>query len=141
MTAGDSGGNYLSYGGFPENAAQTEKFLPSGVIFNNDIMNDTEFEESKILEYVTHSWYSNEDDGLQPQDGKTNPDVHKKGAYSFLKAPRYDDKPMEVGPLARMLVMKPQMLVQCQSVDMVLQIIVFRRHCPLQGNAIIVFRM
>ena len=49
-----------------------------------------------------------------PYDGETNPkysgpkppyeflDVDKK--YSWLKSPRYDGKPMEVGPLARMVV-------------------------------------
>ena len=49
-----------------------------------------------------------------PFDGETNPkysgpkppyeflDVDKK--YSWLKSPRYHGKPMEVGPLARMVV-------------------------------------
>ncbi|MGB2966994.1 MAG: nickel-dependent hydrogenase large subunit, partial [Phycisphaerae bacterium] len=39
-----------------------------------------------------------------PPEGKTIPQPDKKGAYSWLKAPRYDGAPAEVGPLARALV-------------------------------------
>jgi hydrogenase large subunit len=66
---------------------------------------------------VTHSWYEYSDgdaNGKHPAVGETKPkytgpkppfeflEVDKK--YSWLKAPRYDGKPMEVGPLARMVV-------------------------------------
>jgi hydrogenase large subunit len=72
---------------------------------------------AKVTEFVSHSWYeysSGDNDGKHPYQGETNPkytgpkppydhlDVDKK--YSWLKAPRYDGKPMEVGPLARMVV-------------------------------------
>lgn len=114
LTAGDSGGNYLSYGGFDQDARGEEKFLPRGVIFENDI-NKVEgpdkFDESQITESVKHSWYTDDCEWLNPKEGKTEPDIHKKGAYSFVKAPRYKGKPMEVGPLARMLVKKPDMLI------------------------------
>ena len=71
----------------------------------------------KIAEFVNHSWYeyaNGDAKGVHPSEGETNPkytgpkppyeflDVDKK--YSWLKAPRYDGKPMEVGPLARMVV-------------------------------------
>jgi hydrogenase large subunit len=71
----------------------------------------------KVAEYVTHSWYEYSDGdqaAKAPAVGETNPkysgpkppfdflDVDKK--YSWLKAPRYDDRVMEVGPLSRMLV-------------------------------------
>jgi hydrogenase large subunit len=112
VTAGDSGGNYLAYGGFDLNSAGTEKFLPRGVIYDNDIMNVKEMDPDKIAESVKHSWYTKECEGLNPANGKTDPEVGKEEAYSFLKAPRYDDKPMEVGPLARMLVLKPAALVE-----------------------------
>ncbi len=113
-TAGDSGGNYLAYGGFDEDSQGTKKFLPRGVIFNNDIFNvegPDKFGEFQITESVKHSWYTDECEWLNPKNGKTEPDIHKEGAYSFLKAPRYKGKPMEVGPLSRMLVKKPDLLV------------------------------
>ena len=54
---------------------------------------------------MEHSWYSGST-ALHPSVGKTDPAYTKfdtSGTYSWLKAPRYRDKPMEVGPLARML--------------------------------------
>ena len=52
--------------------------------------------------------------GLHPFQGETKPRytgpappyefLDTEGKYSWLKSPRYDDRPMEVGPLARMLV-------------------------------------
>lgn len=102
LTAGDSGGNYLAYGGFRENNSTTETFLPSGVIIGGT---PGKFDVDKIAEFVKHSWYTDDCGPLAPSEGKTEPDVHKKDAYSFLKAPRYDENPMEVGPLARMLVL------------------------------------
>ena len=51
---------------------------------------------------------------MNPAEGQTNPNytgpkppyefLEVEGKYSWLKAPRYDDKSMEVGPLARMLI-------------------------------------
>lgn len=111
LTAGDSGGNYISYGGFPEDQKGSKKFLPSGVIYGNDIMNVKKFDEQEITESVKFSWYAEDCEGRKPQNGKTEPDTEKKNAYSFLKAPRYEEKPMEVGPLSRMLVMKPALMV------------------------------
>lgn len=104
LTAGDSGGNYLAYGGFDEDSRRTEKFLPGGYVLGNDVASVKEFDNGKIFEYVTHSWYT-EDCNRAPADGKTDPEVGKEDAYSFIKAPRYDDKPMEVGPMARMLIL------------------------------------
>jgi hydrogenase large subunit len=64
---------------------------------------------------VKHSWY--EDGGgqpLHPRDGETRPKytgpkppyerLEIAAKYSWLKSPRYDGEPMEVGPLSRMLV-------------------------------------
>lgn len=112
LKAGDSGGNYLAYGGFDEDSSGTKKFLPTGVIFNNDIMSVQKFNKDEIIESVKYSWYTESCESRSPKDGKTEPDLDKKGAYSFIKAPRYQDKPMEVGPLARMLVKKPDMLLK-----------------------------
>ena len=70
---------------------------------------------------MAHSWYeyqAGDDVALHPFKARRSPnytgpkppvraprarDEHDK-KYSWLKSPRYDDEPMEVGPLARMLV-------------------------------------
>ena len=111
LTAGDSGGNYLAYGGFDQDSKGNVKFLERGVITNGDIMNVKDFDEDQITESVAYSWYEDSTEGLNPRNGKTEPEVDKTNGYTFLKAPRYNGQPMEVGPLARMLVMKPKMLV------------------------------
>lgn len=112
-------GNYLSYGQFPlDNESNTANtYFPRGIIKNKDLSKVYPVDHTKITEYVTHSWYEYPDgDGKSrhPWDGETNPKytgpkppyefLNTDGKYSWLKAPRYEDMPMEVGPLARMLV-------------------------------------
>jgi Ni,Fe-hydrogenase I large subunit len=111
-------GNYLVYGEYPENDdADAPLFLPSGIIRNKDLSTVEDFDPDKITEYVTHSWYDYEggnDQGLHPTQGETTPNytgpeppydrLMTDSKYSWLKSPRYDGQPMEVGPLARMLV-------------------------------------
>jgi hydrogenase large subunit len=111
LRAGDSGGNYLAYGGFDQDQKGTDKFLPRGTIVGNDVMNVGPMDEKKIQEEVNYSWYTEDCGPLNPKNGKTDPDLEKKDAYSFIKAPRYDGKAMEVGPMARMLVKKPDVFL------------------------------
>ena len=116
---GEGTGNFLAYGDFSSgNQKDPNTFLfPRGAILNRDLTQVHPVDAAKITEFVTHSWYeySNGDsNGKHPSQGETNPkytgpkppydqlDVDKK--YSWLKASRYDGKPMEVGPLARMIV-------------------------------------
>ena len=92
-------------------------FFPSGVIWNRKIEEVKKFNQEQITEYVSRSWYTYSDgstDAKHPFDGETNPKytgpkppydfltVDEK--YSWIKSPRYDGKPVEVGPLARVLV-------------------------------------
>ncbi len=56
-----------------------------------------------ISEHVTYSWYENSAP-LHPADGETAAQYPKGEAYSWLKAPRYNNAPVEAGPLARMKV-------------------------------------
>jgi [NiFe] hydrogenase large subunit/hydrogenase large subunit len=111
-------GNYLVYGEYPEaDGANAPLFLPSGVIRNGDLSTVEPLDPAKITEYVTHSWYDYEagdGEGIHPSLGETSPNytgpqppydrLDIEGKYSWLKAPRYDGLPMEVGPLSRMLV-------------------------------------
>ncbi|MDX1644983.1 MAG: nickel-dependent hydrogenase large subunit, partial [Thermoanaerobaculia bacterium] len=111
-------GNFLVYGEYPEtDEANPPLFLPSGVIHNKDLGTVEDFDPAKITEYVTHSWFEygdGDDKALHPFSGETKPNytgpdppydrLHTDAKYSWLKSPRYDGEPMEVGPLARMLV-------------------------------------
>jgi hydrogenase large subunit len=59
---------------------------------------------NKISENVRHSWYQDSSSGRHPAQGETIPEYHKEEAYSWVKAPRYEGKVYEVGPLARVAV-------------------------------------
>ncbi|HZW82438.1 MAG TPA: nickel-dependent hydrogenase large subunit [Candidatus Deferrimicrobium sp.] len=101
LGVGAGHGHYMTYGGFPIDDKGTT-FFKSGVIFDNDFAHVQKLDASKIYEDVKHSWYKSASH-LHPSKGETEADT-SKDAYSFIKSPRYDGKPMEVGPLARMLV-------------------------------------
>ncbi|MCL1115546.1 nickel-dependent hydrogenase large subunit [Shewanella basaltis] len=90
-----------------------------GVIIKGDLANVMDINPDLIREDVTHAWYKAE--GPQhPYEGTTIPDytgfverdtVYGKlptldggGKYSWVKSPRYQDEPVEVGPLACLLV-------------------------------------
>jgi [NiFe] hydrogenase large subunit/hydrogenase large subunit len=108
-------GNYLSYGEFPD--AGGKLWLPAGVIVNKDLAKVMAVDHKKVSEYVDHSWFdysTGAGKGLHPWDGEsegkyTGPkppfkNLDTNGKYSWVKAPRYEDQPMEVGPLARLLI-------------------------------------
>jgi len=114
--------NYLCYGEFPTKGfAQPEAFkYPRGVVLGRDLsqvhpVNPRDSQE--IKEYIAHSWYTydgGDQAGIHPWAGETN--IKYSGPkppfdtlegfekYSFLKTPRWKENPMEVGPLARLLV-------------------------------------
>jgi hydrogenase large subunit len=120
---GEGLGNFLTWGEFPEgDIDDLSKFVvPRAAILGRDLANlivpdPRDFE--KMKEYVAHSWYSYKDGdgaGLTPWKGETvfnytgpkppYEHLNVEGKYSWLKAPRWNDTPMEVGPLARVLVM------------------------------------
>ncbi|ASM35355.1 quinone-reactive Ni/Fe-hydrogenase large chain [Campylobacter sputorum subsp. bubulus] len=104
--------------------SQNEWLFESGIIKNGDLSKVEELDESKITEEATHSWYKN-DKPLHPYDGEQEPNytgfkdektlnakgemvntkvLDTSGKYSWIKAPRYGGKPMQVGPLANIVV-------------------------------------
>ncbi len=112
-------GNYLAYGEFPNDTVSNTSnlWLPRGIIKNRDLSKVYPVDQEKITEYVTHSWYDyseGNDKARHPWEGETN--YHYTGPqppyqvldtnqkYSWVKAPRYENQAMEVGPLSRMLV-------------------------------------
>lgn len=103
-----TGGGYkncVSWGVFPmDDAGNT--LLKRGVYTDGK---DYPVDVSLIKEYVKYSFFDDSTTGLNPRQGKTVPDVNKKDAYSFIKAPRYNGKPHEGGPLARMWITNPEL--------------------------------
>ncbi|MEZ5419859.1 MAG: nickel-dependent hydrogenase large subunit [Vicinamibacterales bacterium] len=114
--------NYMAYGDLPVNGygdVASFKF-PRGVILNRNLAEVLPVDGKdpmQVQEFVNNSWYdyaAGDDTGLHPWDGETalhytgpkppyeELDVTKK--YSWLKTPRWKGEPMEVGPLARVLV-------------------------------------
>jgi hydrogenase large subunit len=114
--------NYLSYGDLPTKGYAYPDFFkfPRGAILNRDLSQIHEVngrDENEIKEYIAHSWYKYEagdQTGLHPWKGETEfnftgpkppfENLNTDGKYSWLKTPRWRDNPMEVGPLARLLV-------------------------------------
>ncbi len=101
-----------------------EYLFDSGIIMNGDLTKILPINEDMITEEATHSWYKN-DKPLHPYNGETVPNytgfvdgetvgvdgkmvatkqIDETKKYSWIKSPRYNGEPMEVGPLASILV-------------------------------------
>lgn len=90
--------------------------IKPGVILGGDITKVHPFDPHKIEEYISSAWYEysvGDDKPLTPDKGETTvkytgpqPPFEWLGdndKYTWSKAPRYDGKPMQVGPIARMI--------------------------------------
>ncbi|HXI46892.1 MAG TPA: nickel-dependent hydrogenase large subunit [Candidatus Acidoferrales bacterium] len=111
-------GHYLSFGELPgDGSDRPELALPRGRVMDRDIGRLIEVGAGGVAETTAHSWYVPSDDPgalVKPFDATTEPryagprppyaSLAGSDRYSWLKAPRYEDDPMEVGPLARLLV-------------------------------------
>ncbi|MDY3113511.1 MAG: nickel-dependent hydrogenase large subunit [Helicobacter sp.] len=114
--------NFLCHAEIPVN--KSEYLYSTGIVRGGDISKLLELNEDLITEEATHSWYQN-DKALHPYDGQTEPNytgfvetqtigpdgnltktqaLNTAGKYSWIKSPRYDGEPMEVGPLATIVV-------------------------------------
>jgi hydrogenase large subunit len=91
-------GDFLAFGAFDLDDTGSKKLLGRGVHTEGA---DGSLDVGQITEHVTHSRYRDAGEALRPGEGVTEPDPDKMGAYSWIKAPRYLDRPHEVGPLAR----------------------------------------
>ncbi len=119
---GTGGGlkNFMSYGDFKlddtgfYNASQ---LFPSGVVLDGDLSTLHPLDQTKIAEDVSHAWYEGTGKPEHPYEGTTIPKytgLNKKEdgfaylkteeKYSWIKSPIYDDKRVEVGPLARVVI-------------------------------------
>lgn len=114
--------NFLSNKSFI--IGRDEYLFESGIIKDGDLSRVFDIDEDKITEEATHAWYK-DNEPQHPYDGTNNPkytgfvdgqsvgsdgkmvaskNINEKEKYSWIKSPRYDNEPMEVGPLACMLV-------------------------------------
>jgi hydrogenase large subunit len=111
--------NYLAVPDLPTNAKGTEFALKGGTIMEGDISSvkpikdfrDKYFRDN-VEESIHHSWYDG--DWKKPPLKETTdpkytgqPDYENfsdKQKYSWIKSPRFADQPMQVGPLAQVLV-------------------------------------
>jgi [NiFe] hydrogenase large subunit/hydrogenase large subunit len=116
---GGGTGNYLAVGEFPSGDVRDldTLYFPRGLIVNKNLNEVLPYDPALVREYINSSWYEysgGDDVGLHPFDGETRPRysgpptpwqfLQDEPKYSWMKAPRYDGRPFEVGPLARMLV-------------------------------------
>ncbi len=90
---GISGKNFLSMGLFDDYLEKGLFYVKPSVMVNGTL---GPFDPKNINESIELSWYKDE-------KGQIVEDRQKEGAYSFVKAVRYNGESMEVGPLARMI--------------------------------------
>ena len=105
--------NYMAVPDLPLDAAGTQFDLPGGTIMGGDVGSyrpissfEDEYFRDSVTESVAHAWYRGSDT-LHPWEGVTEPDYtdfQERGKYSWVKAPRWNGAPMQVGPLAQVLV-------------------------------------
>ena len=137
---GEGVGNFMTYGDFPAKGfGDPESYLvPAGVIVNRNLSHIEPVDlhaDDQIQEYVSRAWYdyqAGKNQGLHPYRGETTfaytgpqpPYAHLDvdNQYSWLKSPRWLGRPMEVGPLARVLMLYASGHEQMKSlVDSTLQ--------------------
>jgi [NiFe] hydrogenase large subunit len=106
--AGIGGNNttYLAYGDFPRKGVDDDLLLPGGVLMGD--LTPKPLDTTLITEDVTRGWYE-PGESRHPYQGETKPipaevTYNTDDKYSWIKAPRYDGRSAEVGPLARNLV-------------------------------------
>ena len=105
--------NYMAVPDLPLDAKGTEFDLPGGVIMGGDLKSfrpierfDDPLFQAKVEESVAHAWYEGDWqkhpwDEEMPKPEYT--DFQDDGKYSWVKAPRFEGKAMQVGPLAQIL--------------------------------------
>ncbi|MEC4176044.1 nickel-dependent hydrogenase large subunit [Adlercreutzia sp. R7] len=110
LTFGKGCGRYIAWGVFEGNGwpygddyieQMKNRYLPMGVLNENFDVSDVE--ESKIQEYMGHSWYQGDDTYTSPYF-TTDPaytDYNVDDRYTWVKCPTYDGKPMEAGSMSR----------------------------------------
>src|SRR5215471_9553978 len=105
--------NYLAVPDLPLDTKGTKFDLPGGTIFNGDLATvkeiktfDDPYFRDNVTESIAHAWYDG-DWSKHPYEEETVPkytSFEDSKKYSWVKAPRFQGKVMQVGPLAQVLV-------------------------------------
>lgn len=106
-------GNLLSYGVFGSGpGGDVDPLFARGLIVGGSTVSNVN--TRAIAEHVKYSWYDDSTTNLKPSAGLTTPvdpatkntpdPITNIAPYSWSKAPRYNGRPFECGPLARMWV-------------------------------------
>jgi hydrogenase large subunit len=105
--------NYLAAPDLPLDETYTSFDLPGGTIFDGDLASvkafktfDDPYFTQGVTENTSHAWYEG-NGSLHPWKGETVPaysEFDQDGKYTWVKAPRFEGRPMQVGPLAQVLV-------------------------------------
>lgn len=105
--------NYLAVPDLPLDTKGTQFDLPGGTVFGGNLKGakaintfDDPYFRDNVAECIAHSWYEG-DWTRHPYEEETVPkytDFDDNGKYSWIKSPRFDGNPMQVGPLAQVLV-------------------------------------
>jgi hydrogenase large subunit len=105
--------NYLAVPDLPLDTKGTKFDLPGGTIFNGDLATikeiksfDDAYFKDNVTESIAHAWYDGEW-SKHPFEEETVPkytNFEESKKYSWVKAPRFQGKVMQVGPLAQVLV-------------------------------------
>jgi hydrogenase large subunit len=105
--------SYLAVPEMPLDTKGTQFDMPGGTIFDGDLSTlkpITSFQDAyfrdNVTEAIAHSWYDG-DWNKHPWEEDTVPkytEFQDDGRYSWVKAPRFQGRPMQVGPLAQVLV-------------------------------------
>ena len=103
--------NYLSVPDLPLDTKNTKFAMPGGTIMNGDLSTykpiagpHDEYFRKAVTEDTKHAYYKTSD--LHPFKGETEPeftDFQDDGKYTWVKGPRFNGQPMQVGPLANVL--------------------------------------
>ena len=112
LNLGKTSGNYLSVPEYPIDGDNSKFALTGGYIENFDMstfrpitQQKDEFVVKGIKESGKHAWYE-DDEPLEPWAGLTRPKYtgwQDEGKYSWVKAPSFYGKVVEVGPLAYLM--------------------------------------
>jgi hydrogenase large subunit len=105
--------NYLAVPEFPEDSKNGRFALTGGIVNQADLEkirfikdHRDDYLISRIQESTACAWYKGAG-SLHPWEGETQPDYadfKAEGKYSWCKAPRLDGQPVQVGPVAQILV-------------------------------------
>lgn len=105
--------NYLAVPEFPEDTRGNQFGLGGGIITAGNLDQVRFLKDQRdpylienVKESVAHAWYEG-NESRHPWQGETKPnytDFQPDGRYSWCKAPRLIDAPVQVGPVAQILV-------------------------------------